>query len=164
MTGSRFLEGTFRVTVILKGIDGVLEVIGGALLLFLTPARMNAVVHLLTQHELSEDPHDAVANLLVGWGHHLSGSATLFGAIYLLSHGLVKVVLVWAVLRNKLWAYPWMLAFLVAFIGYQVYRMAVHFTWGMFALTVFDVLIVALTVREWRIQRRVHAEPVAVTG
>ena len=36
----------------------------------------------------------------------------LFGAVYLLTHGLVKVVLVVALLLNKLWAYPWMIGVL----------------------------------------------------
>ena len=148
-----FLDRTFVVTLILKGVDGVLELIGGVLLLFVHPETMIAWVHQLTQHELSEDPHDAVATTLLHWTHGLSTSATLFGAIYLLLHGAIKVVLVWAVLRDQLWAYPWMIAFLLVFIVYQSYRMLVHFTWGMLLLTAFDILIVALTVREYRVQR-----------
>jgi uncharacterized membrane protein len=148
------LERTFRITVILKGVDGVLELVGGMLLLFASPERVHAVVRWLTQHELAEDPHDRFANLLVEASRHLTGSATLFGALYLLAHGIVKVVLVWAVLRERLWAYPWMIAFLIAFIGFQCYRMSVRFTWSMLALTLLDLLIVALTVREYRIRRR----------
>jgi uncharacterized membrane protein len=34
------------------------------------------------------------------------------GAVYLLAHGLVKVILVAALLKNQLWAYPWTIAFL----------------------------------------------------
>jgi uncharacterized membrane protein len=47
-----------------------------------------------------------------------------------------------------------LIAFLIAFIGFQCYRMSVHFTWSMLALTLLDLLIVALTVREYRIRRR----------
>lgn len=148
-----FLDRTFTVTLILKGIDGVLELIGGILLLFVQPATMISWVHQLTQHELSEDPHDFVATTLLHLTHGLSGGATLFGAVYLLLHGAIKVVLVWAVLKDQLWAYPWMIAFLLVFIVYQSYRMLVHFTWGMLFLTVFDILIVALTVREYGVQR-----------
>ncbi|WP_158864234.1 DUF2127 domain-containing protein [Leifsonia sp. AG29] len=158
MTRARFLDLAFRVTVFLKGLDGVLELVGGALLLFLTPERIHAIVRLLTQHELSEDPTDPVAGWLLHWSHQVTGSATLFGAFYLIVHGLVKVVLVWAVLRDRLWAYPWMLGFLVVFIGWQGYELARHFSWGLFALTVFDVLIVALTVREYRVQLRKRAD------
>ena len=148
-----FLDRTFTVTLILKGIDGVLELIGGFLLLFVSGHTLADWVRQLTQHELSEDPHDLVAGTLMHWTHGLSNSASLFGAIYLLLHGAIKVVLVWAVLKDQLWAYPWMIAFLLAFIVYQSYRMLVHFTWGMLLLTVFDILIVALTVHEYGVQR-----------
>jgi uncharacterized membrane protein len=66
-----------------------------------------------------------------------------------LSHGVVKVLLVAAVLKDKLWAYPWMIAFLLAFIGYQGYLLAVNPTLGVALLTVFDVFMVWLTYREY---------------
>jgi hypothetical protein len=66
---------------------------------------------------------------------------------------IVKGVLVVALLRNKLWAYPWMIAVLLLFIGYQAYRIALTPSAGLIALTVFDITIVALTVREYQRQR-----------
>jgi uncharacterized membrane protein len=90
--------------------------------------------------------------------------AVIFGAIYLLLHGAVKVVLVIALLLNKLWAYPWMIIVLLIFIGYQLYRIALQPSVGMVALTIFDAVIVALTWREYRRQRRIptdHASNVA---
>ena len=107
-TSRTLLDKIFRVSLILKGLDGVLELVGGMLLLVLTPAQIGSALRLLTQHELSEDPRDLVANALVRLAGTLTVSATLFGAAYLLLHGTVKVILVWAVLRDKLWAYPWM--------------------------------------------------------
>jgi uncharacterized membrane protein len=65
----------------------------------------------------------------------------------------VKVVLVWAVLRDRLWAYPWMIAFLGIFIVYQAYRIVVRITLGMVLLTLFDLVVVWLTVREYRRNR-----------
>jgi uncharacterized membrane protein len=106
------LDQTFEVGIILKGLDGVLEVLGGLLLLMVSPATINRVVTSLTQHELSEDPHDILATHLLKTAHGLTGSAVLFGAVYLFAHGLVKVVLVAALLKNRLWAYPWMIGFL----------------------------------------------------
>ncbi len=152
-TGTTPLDKVFKISVALKGLDGVLELVGGILLLLVSPAQMASMVHFLTQHELSEDPHDLVATTLVHWAGTMTVSATLFGAVYLLLHGLVKVVLVWAVLRDKLWAYPWMIAFLLVFITYQVYRLLVAFTWGMVLLTAFDIFIVWLTWHEYRAHR-----------
>src|SRR5262249_44637344 len=81
------LDKTFKVGLVLKGLDGVLEVAGGILLLFLTPQAIQHVVRMLTAHELSEDPHDLVARYLLHTASHLNHGTTLFGAIYLLIHG-----------------------------------------------------------------------------
>jgi uncharacterized membrane protein len=113
------LDQTFEIAIILKGLDGVLEVLGGLLLLVVTPATINRIVAWLTEHELSQDPHDLIATHLLNTAHGLTKSAVLFGSLYLLSHGAVKIVLVAALLRNKLWAYPWMIGFLLIFIVYQ---------------------------------------------
>ena len=94
------LDQTFEVGIILKGLDGVLEVIGGLLLVIVSPATIDRVVTGLTQHELSEDPHDLLATHLLGTAHGLTGAAVLFGAVYLLAHGLVKVALVAALLKT----------------------------------------------------------------
>lgn len=147
------LDRAFEIGIILKGLDGVLELIGGVLLLAVSPATINRIVAGLTQHELSEDSHDFVATHLMRMSHGLTGSAVGFAAAYLLLHGIVKVVLVVALLLNKLWAYPWMIAFLIAFIGYQIYRLALNLTVGLTLLTLFDIAIVWLTWREYRKQQ-----------
>ena len=146
------LDKTFEVGIILKGLDGLLEMIGGLLLLVVSPATIDRVVTSLTQHELSEDPHDLLATHLLKSAHGLTGSAVLFGAVYLLSHGAVKVILVAALLNNRLWAYPWTIVFLGVFIVYQVYRLSFKPSVGLAALTVFDALIAWLTWREYRKQ------------
>lgn len=157
------LDRTFFVSLILKGLDGVLELVGGSLLLVVTPAQIGAIAGFLTQHELSEDPHDLIANSVLHLTGSLNLSVTLFGAIYLLLHGVVKVVLVWAVLRDHLWAYPWLIAFLVVFIVYQGYELVVAFSWGLLLLTAFDIFIVNLTWREYGIHRARRRRPTNAT-
>ena len=142
----------FEIGIILKGLDGILETIGGLLLLAVTPATINRLAEWLTQHELSEDPHDFIASHLLGYAHGLTGSAVTFAAVYLLLHGITKIVLVAALLRNQIWAYPWMIGFLLIFIVYQLYRIVLSPTFGLTALTIFDAIIVWLTWREWRKQ------------
>lgn len=148
-----WLDRVFEVGIVLKGLNGLLEIIGGILLLLVSPADINTVVAALTQHELSEDPRDPIASRLLHTADGLSGPGLLFGSAYLLVHGIVKVVLVLALLRNKMWAYPWMIAVLLLFIGYQTYQISLTPTPGLIALTIFDLAIVALTWREYRHQR-----------
>jgi uncharacterized membrane protein len=58
------------------------------------------------------------------------------------------------VLRDKLWAYPWLIGLLLAFIAYQLYRItAVHFSAGLTALTIFDAVLVWLTWREYQAKK-----------
>jgi len=154
------LDKTFKIGLVLKGLDGILEVAGGIVLLFVSPHAIEHIVRVLTAHELSEDPHDLIARYLLHSTSHLSTGITLFGAIYLLSHGIAKIVLVALVLRDKLWAYPWLIALLLAFIAYQIYRItAVNFSAGLTALTVFDAALAWLTWREYRSRRALRNEP-----
>jgi uncharacterized membrane protein len=71
------LDQTFEVGIILKGLDGVLEVIGGLLLLVVSPATIDRLVTSLTQHELSEDPHDLLATHILRTAHGLTGPAVI---------------------------------------------------------------------------------------
>lgn len=154
-----FIDRFFSVILIVKGLDGAVELIGGVLLLFVTPAQIGAFADVLTRSELSKNPDDVIATTLVHWAAGVSVSASLFAAIYLVLHGLTKVILVWAVLRDQLWAYPWMIAFLAVFIAYQSYVMVLSFSWGMLALTVFDLVMVLLTVREYRVRKAARVVP-----
>lgn len=159
-----WLDRVFAVGIIAKGLNGVAELVGGVLLLLLTPLRIQQLAAAWTHEELSEDPHDFVATHLLHTANGLSGDAVLFGALYLLVHGIVKVVLVGALLLNKLWAYPWLIAVLLLFIAYQLYRIVLDPTAGLIGLTVFDAVIVVLTWREYREQRRRRLEPAGASA
>ncbi len=151
---SPVLDRTFKVGLVLKAADGVLEIVAGALLLLITPSSIDRIAHSITAHELGEDPHDRLAHYILHTTAHLSSGTTLFGAVYLLSHGVSKVVLVALVLRNKLWAYPWLMVLLGVFIVYQLYVVIfVKFSWGLIALTAFDLVLVWLTWREYQARR-----------
>jgi uncharacterized membrane protein len=157
MPTSPALDRTFRVTVGVKGLDGLLETLVGTFLLFVSPSSINRLVTTLTSHELAQDPTDFVARHLLSSTNRLSRGATLYTAIYLLAHGMAKVVLVGLVLRNKLWAYPWMIALLLAFIAYQVYQLTSKFSIALILLSLFDALVVWLTWREYRSKRQAMA-------
>nr|WP_247647150.1 DUF2127 domain-containing protein [Arthrobacter sp. E3] len=148
----------FVVGIIFKGLDGVLELIGGALLLFVPPDRLKQLAILVTQPELTEDPDDFIANHILQGAAGLTDHVVFFAALYLLAHGVVKVVLVVALLLDKLWAYPWMIALLVIFILYQFYQLTQTPSLGLAALTVFDILIVVLTWHEYGRQRHRRIE------
>lgn len=158
------LDRAFLVGIVLKGLDGVLEVVGGVLLLAVSPATINGIARALTQHELSEDPHDFLATHLLHYTGSLSASSVHFGAVYLLLHGAAKVFLVTALLKNYLWAYPLTILFLLAFIAYQLYRLTFAPSAGLVGLTIFDAVVTWLTWREYGRQRGRRATRAASAG
>ncbi len=151
------LDRAFRITVVLKGLDAILEVVGGVVLLLVSPASINRLARWATAHELAQDPHDFIARHVLHSASQLSTSSTVYGGVYLLVHGVTKLVLVVLVLKDKLWAYPWFVGLLGVFVVYQVYRMTQKPSAGLAALTVFDIAVAALTWREYRKRRAAQA-------
>jgi uncharacterized membrane protein len=151
---TRAMDRTFRISLILKGLDGLVEVVGGIALLLLSSSSIQRIVRALTAQELAQDPTDFVARHLLHSASRLSRGTALYAAVYLLAHGVAKVILVGLVLRNKLWAYPWMMALLLAFIVYQVYQLTSRLSVSLILLTLFDGFVVWLTWREYRSKRQ----------
>lgn len=127
----------------------MLETVGGLLLFVASPVRIHSVVRALTQHELSEDPKDLVANYLLNGTQYLAPGTKTFAAIYLLWHGIVKIVLVVALLLRKRWAYPTAIAAFILFVVYQLYRYSHTHATELLVLSVLDVLIIVLTWLEY---------------
>jgi uncharacterized membrane protein len=146
------LDKTFNVALTLKGIDGALELIGGLILLFVAPSTIDHFARWVTLNELSESPHDFFARHLLHVTSNLH-KTQFFGAIYLLSHGAAKIVVVVGLLRREHWAYPVAFVFLGGFGIYQIYRMTFDPSIGLALLTVFDFFILWLTWREFQRER-----------
>ena len=134
----------------LKGLNGIVELVAGASILAVGHAGLNGIVTLLTARELSEDPTDLVANLLRRWFAQLSPDAELFGAVYLLTHGVAKIVLATCLLREKSWAFPVAAAFFALFIAYMSYRLVLGWSWSIAAFCLFDLITLFLVLHEWR--------------
>ena len=140
----------FDISLIGKAVDGVLEVIGGVVLFFVNPDQINEILRVLTQHELSEDSHDVLSNLLLHSVQNLSTGTEVFAAFFLLWHGVVKVGLVWALFRRHLWAYPIAIVAFGLFLAYQVYRYSHTRSVWLLALSILDLFVIVLTWLEYK--------------
>ena len=144
----------FRLSVIMKGIHALIEITGGVLFLTVPSSVFTQLIAWITQKELLEDPHDLIATSLMHFSAQFSLSSEIFGGFYLLSHGLIKIVLVIALLKNKLWAYPWSITVLGLFIAYQLYRFTFTHSPALVLLTIFDFAVMWLIWREYRIVKK----------
>lgn len=144
------LDRTFEIGIILKGLDGVVELIGAVLVGFVPAQTIMHIASKLTAKELAEDPNDFIAGHIVQYAHELAGKDKWFATLFLLSHGMIKIVLVVGLLRTLAWAYPFAFVTLGAFVTYQTWLIMHHFTIGMLLLTLFDLFIIWLTWREYQ--------------
>jgi uncharacterized membrane protein len=102
----RWIPKSVDAGTLLQGLQGAAECIGG---LILTLISAPALIHLagaLTQTELAQHPHDVIATRLMLWINHFSTGNKILFAIYLLGHGLARIVLAVALVRDRRGIYP----------------------------------------------------------
>ena len=151
----QIIHEAFEISILLKGANALLQVALGIALL--VTRQFADVLVALIQNELIEDPGDFFASHAQEWLHYVSPESLTFASLYLLSHGIVKLVLVWGLWRDKRWAYPASLAVLTLFILYQVIRWFSTHSIMLFLLTIFDIVVMWLIWHEWRHHRRHRA-------
>ena|SRR5665213_405375 len=147
-------ELLFLASVWFKGLDGLLELIGGIALVSVKPAFVLHIARLVTQDEIAEDPRDWVANALRHAAAHLSLGGKEFMAIYLLIHGGVKLGLVLALLKRVLVAYPISVAIFAGFIAYQLYRYTFTNGLALLVLSAVDMVVIVFIMLEYVALRR----------
>jgi uncharacterized membrane protein len=150
------IHKVFKASILLKGAHALFECIAGAALALISPSWLVAFVNRITAVEIAEDPKDFVATHLMAWASGLSMDTKSFYAWYLLSHGVIKLGLVGALLRNKPWAYPASLVVLGLFVVYQIYLYIHAPSLELIVLTVFDLFVLALIWHEYRLVRRLN--------
>lgn len=155
---SRFLEETyvhlaFEVSLVLKAVFAVAETLAGIGAYFVTQQLLFRLVERITREELLEDPRDFIANYLFQSAQHFSVSARNFTAVYLLSHGVIKLWLIIGLLRQRLGYYPAAMAIFGLFIVYQLYRYSLTHSLWLILMTVVDLAVIGLTWHEYRYLR-----------
>lgn len=102
----KYLHLAFEVTLILKAVFAVAETLAGIGAYFVTQQLLFRLVDRITREELLEDPRDFIANYLFQSAQHFSVSTRNFTAVYLLSHGVIKLWLIIGLLRQRLLVLP----------------------------------------------------------
>lgn len=146
----RGLHTVFTVSILVKGFLAFVETLSGVGVLFITPKSLESVILFFSQGELAENPSDAFVQYLLHAAHSYSVGGQTFAALYLLSHGIAKLVLVVLLLRKKLWAYPASIVVLWLFIAYQQYRYVVHPSSWLLLLTALDLFVIYLIHHEYK--------------
>jgi uncharacterized membrane protein len=149
----------FHACLLFKALLSVLEIMGGMLGFVLSQHEIVQLVTELTQEKLTRDPDDWFAQYLMQSAGNLSLSSQRFAALYLLSHGIVKTVLIVGLLRQRLAYYPVSILAFGLFVAYQLFRYhTTHSVW-LLILTAIDIVVIAMTVQEYRDLRPAKVSP-----
>ncbi|SPF50924.1 conserved membrane hypothetical protein [Syntrophobacter sp. SbD1] len=151
MEKGTLVHRAFVAGIVLKGVDAVLEILGGISFFFLSPQSLNVWTLSLIEREFPE----GLRNFLLGWlGHNWSIDSQLFATFYLVSHGVMKLFIATVLLKGKIWAYHTGIVFFFLFILYQLYRYAfTHSVW-LIILSGLDMVIIYLTWEEYKRVKR----------
>ena len=150
----RRIHQIFVVTVLAKGAHSLFEIAGGLALYLVSTETIVRKINGWSYDELLENRHDWIANRLLQFSQNFSVQEHHFYAFYLLSHGLIKAVLVIGLLREKLWAYPASIAVFSLFIAYQLYRYSYTRDIALILLSIFDLFVILLAIHEYRLLRK----------
>lgn len=145
-----WFERIYKIGVGLKGVDGLAEFIAG-LALLISPSLVHTVLGAIAEELGDHHAHvyQFIAEYVGRLDDSLARSGLVFLIIFLLSHGILKLALVYCLLKEYVRVYPYALLILGGFLVYQLYVFVRLPTIGMGLFSLLDAIIIYLVWREW---------------
>jgi uncharacterized membrane protein len=152
------LHEIFRVSVFLKGFFAVLDIVGGTLLYLFGKSELAENIVKVAQGELLSGESGIAERFFWNTVMGMLPNGLSFPVIYLLVHGVISLVFVVGLWRDRSWAYPFAITALSTFLVYQVYRFYhTHSLW-LACFIVFEIFFIWLTHHEYRRRGLASAE------
>ncbi|MEV5538022.1 DUF2127 domain-containing protein [Saccharopolyspora shandongensis] len=144
----------FRVAVLLKGLDGAVQLVAGVLLIFVSPSTITRLAHAVVTRDLLGPPAGPLAGHFEEALQHFAGGSRTFVITYLIAHGVIKIGLVIGLLRKIMPLYPVAMAALGLFVVFEVLRAVQTKSVVLPFFAALDVAIIVLVLREYLELRR----------
>jgi len=146
----KLIDKIFDLGILAKFFIGVFELLAGVVYLISGQAIMNSFIIFLAQQEVADDPDNFIVNYLTKIANNFSVGTHFYAIFYLVFHGLINILLVIALAKNKIWAYPVAAVGFGAFIIYQSFQYLYTHSLILLILTIFDILVVAVILLEYK--------------
>lgn len=147
---AKWFHELFEASLAVKAFFASTETLFGIALYFIGSDRVVALANRFTLHELSQLQPGLVSRIFNHATNGLTIDTVHFYAIYLLSHGIVKLAMVLALFLRAMWAYPASMVLLGFFIVYQIHRYTQTGANTLIALSLFDAVMILLIWREYK--------------
>lgn len=144
----------YEFSLVLKATQAILEVVAGLLLYLISTNKITTFILMIAHGELSELPNNFLSDFFLNHASQLFINGKLFLVFYLLTHGLIKLIIIFGLIFNKWWAYPSAIIGLGGLILYQIYHLIINHSIFLFILTIMDIIILWLIWHEHKIGRK----------
>ena len=148
-TEDEVVHELFDVSLLLKGLHALVEIAGGIFTFLISPNYIVRIITRITEGELAENPPDIFTHYLLNFLQSFSVGTKQFIAFYLLSHGIINLILVVGLFKKKMWAYHTSFIALTIFAIYQIYRYIYHHSIWLIIFTVLDFIMMWLIWKEY---------------
>lgn len=146
----KLLNISFYGGLSLKAINAFIEIIGGLVMLIINHDWLNTMIKVIALPELSEDSQDIVMNYLLAFSQNTPITTMHSIAIYMLLHGMTKLVAIVLLWKKKLWAYLPVIGVFVLFIAYEFYSYMHSHSMIMLAIIIIDLAIIVVVILEYK--------------
>lgn len=152
--GRGWLHWLFESTLLVKSVFALAEIAAGLGLWLMPHQRIADVAGWLAHNQLIEGRHGPIFTRLLAGLDGFSSASQHFYALYLLGHGIIKLVIIVMLMRKLAFAYPLGMAVFSGFVVLQMNRWTHTHAPALLALSLLDALVIWLTWREWHGVRR----------
>lgn len=145
------LHKAYLITIIIKGLFGLLEFCGGVIIAIFGPQRLYGLVLRIIAPELYEGGHFRTAQLALHGAAALAQTRGHFVIFYLFVHGTLKMTITAVLLRGRgRWVFPVAVVILLGFIAFFGFDLSKRWSIWVLGLALFDTATLALVANEWR--------------
>lgn len=145
----RFLQFLFTLTIVLKGIDGLFELIGGLFFVILKTPKLIDIISDILNYNIFHIPNDTIFDWVEKVSHALDTHVKVFIAILLIGNGVIKIALSINLLIRKLIVFPISIFFLILLLIYQTLQFIHTPSIYLFLFNLYDTIIIYVIWREY---------------
>lgn len=146
----------FTISIVLKGIDGVVEFTGGLIFAILTKESIVNIISSFLEYDIFEIPNQTLIRWITDISHALTSNIKIFISIVLIGSGFIKFILSINLLLRKLIAFHIGFAFLITLFIYQIVQMFFTPRPFLFAMNAFDGIVIFLIWRQYVHLKKIH--------
>ncbi|MCX6721732.1 MAG: DUF2127 domain-containing protein [Candidatus Staskawiczbacteria bacterium] len=146
----KIIEKIFEIGILIKSFFGFFEILTGIFIAVSGEMLIDNFLINMAMDEIARDPNDFIATHFIYMAVGIYSGAKIFAILYLIIHGVINISLAVALVKNKIWAYPWAIAGFGVFIIYQFYKYFHTHSMVLLVLTVFDIFFVFIIFLEYR--------------